>query len=80
MAEFLEGAQLVDRDAVADVEIGPRGIEALLNEEWTTLPHRAFELGEEFRFGDDPLGTPPDPVQLFFYGEKHSGTGSVYSL
>src|SRR5690625_6208852 len=68
MTEFLEGLELLDRDGVADMEVGPGRVEALLDPEWFVPFEAPLELLLEVLLGDDLLGAAPDLIELFLDG------------
>jgi len=73
VAKILEGAQLLDRDRMPDVQIGSGRIEPLLHDQGNVGRDRALELLEQFVLGDDFRHSVPDSIELFARRRKHSG-------
>src|SRR5690606_39343879 len=66
----LEGAQLAHRHRMADVQVGPRRVEALLYPERSPFACTALELAGEVLLRDDLHRIAADLVHLFVYGCK----------
>jgi hypothetical protein len=78
VTEVLEGPQLVNRHAVAHVQIGPGRVEPLLDGEGRIGLAGSLQLLHELGLGHDLLGALPDPRELFFYWKKHPPSSLVY--
>ena len=63
MAEVLELAQLAQDDAMAQMEVGTRGVAAELQAQRDARFCRALELGHEFGLGHDLDGAAADGVE-----------------
>ena len=70
MPQLLEGAQLADADHVAQVQVGPGGVEALLDDQRLPGLQRALELLHQVGLGDDLHRAAADGVELLLHGGK----------
>ncbi len=64
MAEFLEQAQLAQRDRVAEMHVDAGRIDAVLDAQRLAGLHAAFELPHQIGFGDDLFGPAANQGQL----------------
>src|SRR5690606_25131977 len=70
VAELLEGAQLPDRDGVADVEVRPRRVESLLDAERPAGGDAALQLPYQIVLGGDLHRVAADLVHLLVEGRE----------
>ena len=65
MAQVLELPELAERDRVAEVDVDPGRVDAVLDAEGPVLADRSLQLLEEFVLGDDLLDPAAEDLELF---------------
>ena len=68
VAEFLEQAQLAQRDGMAEMDVDAGGVDAVLDAQRLAGLDAAFELAAQVGFRRDLLGAAADQFQLFIDG------------